>query len=392
MEWEIDIDLRKAARAVAIAGHALTQQSTHPGFWRILGSALVALGSFKEASSALEQGIEQYPASVELHIALAEVMLVQGFYEQAAQPAKRAVELTNGLFAAELVHIRVLAHLNQWEAIYKKQIRRDALLLSTWLVLSREAEVIGPLKTIDLCDSPCFLRNGNAKYLKAMALAQLARREESRDLIELAELVQIEQLPPPYGYKDDECFRNLLAQEIRANPTLSWDPRGRSSRGGRQTRSLRQLNAPATDALLTEIRSAIGAHIHRLSASGNEFLKASPRKARLVSWAVLQGGAGSQRPHRHPDGWLSGVYYVVAPHASEGTFLGALLMGAIDQERYGFEPPWGVWKIEPVPGRLVIFPSYIPHATEPSGVNGERICVAFDVVPVAEAVTCVSST
>jgi len=33
------------------------------------------------------------------------------------------------------------------------------------------------------------------------------------------------------------------------------------------------------------------------------------------------------------------------------------------------------------PGRLVLFPLYTPHATEPSGIEGARICLAFDIVP-----------
>jgi hypothetical protein len=38
-------------------------------------------------------------------------------------------------------------------------------------------------------------------------------------------------------------------------------------------------------------------------------------------------------------------------------------------------------EIEPVPGRLVLFPSYVPHATIPPGSSdGARICVTFDVV------------
>ena len=51
----------------------------------------------------------------------------------------------------------------------------------------------------------------------------------------------------------------------------------------------------------------------------------------------------------------------------------------------GFEPPWGTLQIEPVPGRLVLFPSCVPHATEASGVDGARISVAFDVLPVHDA-------
>ncbi|MEJ0041812.1 MAG: putative 2OG-Fe(II) oxygenase [Rhizomicrobium sp.] len=42
----------------------------------------------------------------------------------------------------------------------------------------------------------------------------------------------------------------------------------------------------------------------------------------------------------------------------------------------------GTRAIEPVPGRLVLFPSYVSHATELTGIDGARISVAFDVVPI----------
>ena len=38
--------------------------------------------------------------------------------------------------------------------------------------------------------------------------------------------------------------------------------------------------------------------------------------------------------------------------------------------------------IEPKPGRLFLFPSYIFHGTRPFA-GGERLTVAFDLVPVA---------
>jgi len=104
--------------------------------------------------------------------------------------------------------------------------------------------------------------------------------------------------------------------------------------------------------------------------------------ARLDAWAVVCGKEGRQKAHLHPPGWLSGVYYVTASRpAGANLYRGPLILGALDPHAHGVEPPWGTREIEPVPGRLVLFPSYLPHATQPSGVEGARISVAFDVVP-----------
>jgi hypothetical protein len=75
------------------------------------------------------------------------------------------------------------------------------------------------------------------------------------------------------------------------------------------------------------------------------------------------------------------VFYVSAPKLSgQSAYQGALKVGVLD-DTFGSSAPWGIREIEPVPGRLVLFPSYTPHATEPSGIQGARICVAFDIVP-----------
>jgi hypothetical protein len=46
------------------------------------------------------------------------------------------------------------------------------------------------------------------------------------------------------------------------------------------------------------------------------------------------------------------------------------------------KPPWPVVDVEPVPGRLILFPSYVPHETLPTGSDQTRISVAFDVADV----------
>ena len=97
---------------------------------------------------------------------------------------------------------------------------------------------------------------------------------------------------------------------------------------------------------------------------------------------------GWQSSHIHPSGWITGVYYVAAPlPKGANAYRGPLVLGALDSQTLGIDPPWGVREVEPAPGRLVLFPSYLPHSTLPSGVDGSRICVAFDVVDAASAIS-----
>ncbi len=231
-----------------------------------------------------------------------------------------------------------------------------------------------------LAEKPTFT---NGVYFKALTLARLGRIEDARDTLSTRRLVSIDALPAPEGFASAAAFREALAAEIARNPTIVANPRAKGTRGGRRPRRLRQPGAPLIEILIRQFKQAIDAHVARIAAQAGGVGYTPPAKAALDVWATLFGGDGYELPHHHPSGWLSGVYYVSAPPLPDETgFAGALLLGALDKERHGVDPPWEVRRIEPVPGRLVLFPSYIPHATEPSGLDGERISVAFDVIPV----------
>jgi hypothetical protein len=236
-----------------------------------------------------------------------------------------------------------------------------------------------------LCDAWLVERpaHTDAHYYKALTLAKLGRADEAREVIALDRLIDISELAIPAGYPDAKTFHEELAEEITRNPTLVIDPRGKATREGRQTRRLREPGAVATEALIVQIKQAIATYERGFVGSRHGFVRGRPVRAWLESWAILLGGKGRQKAHHHTNAWLSGVFYVAAPRPDgEDAYRGALVLGALEPTD-GVEPPWGTLDVEPIPGRLVMFPSYLPHATRPSGVDGTRISVAFDVIPIA---------
>jgi len=229
------------------------------------------------------------------------------------------------------------------------------------------------------CDEALAARphHTDALYHKAIALAQLGRRDEARALMALDTAVRIFTLPAPVGYDSGEAFRAALAEELLHNPTLVADPQYRSTRHGRQVTNPLQPDARAVIALIAQIERAVEAY-----AAARPGL-AVPKQVLLNVWAVVLGAEGFQKSHRHPMGWLSGVFYVAAPKPpGANAWPGRLVVGKVDGDlTEAASSCWDCLEIEPVPGRLVLFPSHIPHATEPSGIDADRISVAFDVVP-----------
>ena len=99
-------------------------------------------------------------------------------------------------------------------------------------------------------------------------------------------------------------------------------------------------------------------------------------------WTVrLTGEGGKHVDHVHPQGWISSAYYAAVPPQL-----------ASDEQRGGWlsfgQPPYPIpgmgplgW-VAPKVGKLALFPSYQWHGVKPFAGEGERISIAFDVIPV----------
>ncbi|WP_327581914.1 2OG-Fe(II) oxygenase family protein [Nonomuraea sp. NBC_00507] len=95
------------------------------------------------------------------------------------------------------------------------------------------------------------------------------------------------------------------------------------------------------------------------------------------AWAVVYRSGGSHRLHTHHDSIYSGTIYIECGGVSAAS--GNLQMfdprpAAIAR---GVTP--GVLSIEPRPGLLVAFPSWLPHSVQATQhTDGLRICIAFN--------------
>ena len=116
------------------------------------------------------------------------------------------------------------------------------------------------------------------------------------------------------------------------------------------------------------------------------FLSRKANKYRFSgSWSVnLKPGRGHHVPHYHSEGWMSSAYYARLPQATRDA-----------QERHDgwieFGRPPDVFNldleprrvIQPIEGRLVLFPSYMWHGTIPFS-EGERLTAACDYQPITD--------
>ena len=96
------------------------------------------------------------------------------------------------------------------------------------------------------------------------------------------------------------------------------------------------------------------------------------------SWSVRLVDGGFHVSHFHPQGTLSSAFYVTVPQdPRQSKHSGWLTIGEPPESlRTGLAP---LQMIEPKPGRLALFPSFMWHGTR-AFPKGERMSMAFDTV------------
>lgn len=104
----------------------------------------------------------------------------------------------------------------------------------------------------------------------------------------------------------------------------------------------------------------------------------SPVHSVIDGWVVVYREAASHRLHTHHGSAWSGVYYLstgdLAEDAGHLQFLDPRV-GAIARGESA-----GVAYIDPRPGRLVLFPSWLAHSVKATGsLSRERVCIAFNI-------------
>jgi uncharacterized protein (TIGR02466 family) len=188
---------------------------------------------------------------------------------------------------------------------------------------------------------------------------------------------------------DAELFRlnTLIEAWLQDQHCFQRAPLGQSVLAGTQTAgNLFDQSFSPLNRLWRVLEQEILSFIQSTPGFGGVYFDA--RKAGGVklesSWSIKVAEGGLHVPHVHSKGWLSCVYYVSVPEAIEPRDVesaGFLALG-----RPGVALPIDFSPsvfVQPKPGRLVVFPSYLWHETIAFVGDGERMVIAFDLLPSA---------
>lgn len=352
--WSFDpVDLIAAEQAGA---NALALDPTLAAAHDTRGIVLRKLGRLDEAIAAGRAALALAPTTPGFAVNLALALF-------AALRAPEAARLLKPIAAAAPAHAGVQRELGV--ALVHAGDPRAA------------AAALGAALALDPADQRCIAHR--------IVCHQLAgENDAARALIGVGRFVREFEVQAVPGYASVAEFDRALASDIRAHPSLRFEPVGLAARGGSLAQDLLSARTPAIDALEALLHARIAAYQDALPVDpAHPFLRTIPRDYRLSIWATLLEGGGEIATHIHEQSWLSGAYYVAVPavvSATDPGHAGWFEYGHPGVTIPGHAPELG-W-VRPREGLLVMFPSYLYHRTVPFNAAGEtRISISFDLTP-----------
>lgn len=302
--------------------------------WLLRAQVELAAGRIDRAEAAARRAVS-VERSARAYALLAEVLERRGAHAEGLEAANTAFELEpeTPWVRARLVRARVLAG---------------------------AAESAVPL-TLGADESCLFA----ARVLALAAAGRVAEAESVRALD-----ATIARMPLDLDLEE-------LAFALRRRAIWNSSPTSHATQAGSHSADLDRSLHPAIGDALDKIGEAVRAYAEARRDLDHPWMRARPDAIGLHAWAVELRGDGRQVAHLHPDAWLSGVLHVEVPSLQAPA-------GALE-----FAGPDGVLdaccavrsrRIQPVAGTLVVFPSFLWHATVPTESPQPRLSLAFDAV------------
>ena len=246
----------------------------------------------------------------------------------------------------------------------------------------RQGQPDRAIATFDACMTARG-RDFHALAYKAHALGDAGRTDDAQGLLDHERLLKRYDFTGSVPSLAE--FNERISQWLACHPSLQVN--AMSTRQGKHTGNLVSASSPQW----LEIESIINAAVNWYSANldvedSHPMQRWQPAGWSLTAWGVVMSDGGYERSHIHPKGWLSGVLYLHLPPAiadeeDEGP-AGWLEFGRPTPELHVSRAP-DVTRYRPRYGEMFLFPSYFYHATVPFRSSDARICLAFDVEPIA---------
>jgi tetratricopeptide (TPR) repeat protein len=346
-----------------------------------------SLGEAPALLASYDQALRRAPGAVQLPLAKGRLLLKLGRPDEAKLAFQAALALSAahpGALAGLARALELLGDLSGADAAHAANISAqdgDALeAYAAFLLRHEDAARAGKLAEAAIRLRPA---SQGAWALLGLCLRQ-AGSARADWLNDYRRHVRVFDLAPPHGYGDMAAFNRDLAAGLEQLHAAGHAYLTQTLRGGTQTHEEIFYNGHGlVDRLLPRITAAVQTYIREMADDPSHPLPA--RRGRGFryggSWSSQLGDRGFHVNHIHQRGWISSCYYVAMPGVAEDATAqqGWLKFGEASED---FGPRFTPCRsIQPLPGRLVLFPSYMWHGTIAFHDPQKRTTIAFDAIP-----------
>jgi hypothetical protein len=242
-----------------------------------------------------------------------------------------------------------------------------------------------PAAALAFCEKGQKIAPDNQVCLALLSLAYRLLGDERDEIFSgYHRFIRVFDLEPPDGFSGMAGFNTELNAYLDRLHPHHKEHIAQSLRGGSQT--VDQVFGAGHD-LIERLKKRISEAVRRYISDmerddGHPFLS---RKIKGFSyggsWSSRLHDRGFHANHIHPEGWISSCYYVAVPEVvkDEQAKQGWIKFGEPDFAAPLANPVRRA--IQPAPGRLILFPSYMWHGTIPFHAASSRTTIAFDAVP-----------
>jgi Putative 2OG-Fe(II) oxygenase len=372
--------------------------------------ALASEGDAAAAQALLESQLSARPDWLDGHAILSRIRLTSGDIQSHDRSYAMAIRNNPQILPLRLAWFQNAAIAKDWEKVRdileaaERDFPGQRALASARFYLASEsgddatvdtalaevADIIDP--GLDLCRVRLHLRRGDLAAAKSCAQRHIGTLAANMFWPYLSLIWRLEGNPraawldgsPPYVSVSDLDFAQAeiaaLAETLRALHILQAPYPEQSVRGGTQTdRPLFFNPDPVIKSARKRITAAVRDYIAALRPHDPAHPLLAPRRDEILfegSWSVRLKDKGFHASHSHVMGWISSAFYVSLPDDPGPKPSGWLGLGTPPPELGLDLQPYAT--VEPMPGRLALFPSTMWHSTFPFAA-GERLTIAFDV-------------
>jgi len=342
-------------------------------------------GDIGQAIEPLDVALGAQPWDAQLSVAKARLLEYGGDSDSAYQVVADAIARQGSVATLEISAATLIAPIDPQRALMHAEaayrIAPDSGPAITSLCHANLAAGRADVASAIAAD----LRRGWPLDQYPIALAATAWRmlgdPRYRELYDYERLVRAWTLETPPGWSSLAAYLDDLASRLRALHRFRAHPVGQSLRGGTQTvQALERRDDPVIKALFTVLDGPIREYMAMLKRDSAMLGPRATEDYRLAgAWSAQLQPHGHHVNHLHQMGWISSACHIALPPAVEEGREGWLTFGepgVTTMPRLGPEH-----FVKPKSGVLVLFPSYMWHATVPFGGETPRLSVAFDVTP-----------